>query len=44
VSGGGDKPGESLTLNFTKIEFKYDPSHKAPDTVTWDLAQGKLVQ
>ncbi len=31
VSGGGDRPTESLSINFTKIEFKYtafDNQHK----------------
>ena len=43
VSSGGDRPSESITLNFTKIEYKYTPyddQHKAgtPVTVTYDLA------
>jgi type VI secretion system secreted protein Hcp len=48
VSSGGDRPSESFSLNFTKIEYKYqgyDDAHK-PDSskkaaVTFDLAQAK---
>lgn len=28
VSSGGDRPMESLSINFTKIEYKYDPIDK----------------
>jgi type VI secretion system secreted protein Hcp len=41
-SSGGDRPSESFSLNFTKIEYKYTPyddKHKAgtPVPVTYDL-------
>lgn len=46
VSTGGDRPAESLSLSFTKIEFKfvpYDDKHKAgsPITVSYDLSTTK---
>lgn len=49
MSGHGDgsqRPMESLSLNFTKIEVKYmetDEKNKAakPQVATWDLAAGK---
>ena len=42
VSSGGDRPTETLSINFTKIEYKYTPyddQHKAgkPVPVTYDL-------
>jgi len=46
MSSGGDRPSESVTLNFTKIEWTY--SNQKPDGTTgtpqtppagWDLAQ-----
>jgi type VI secretion system secreted protein Hcp len=42
VSSGGDRPSESLSINFTKIEYKYTPyddKHKAGTAVpvTYDL-------
>ena len=42
VSSGGDRPSESFSLNFTKIEYKYTPyddKHKpgTPVPVTYDL-------
>jgi type VI secretion system secreted protein Hcp len=42
VSSGGDRPSESISINFTKIEYKYTPfddQHKAgtPVPVTYDL-------
>jgi type VI secretion system secreted protein Hcp len=45
VSSGGDRPTESITLNFTKIEFKYTPfddTHTAgtPTSSSYDLAAG----
>ena len=44
--GGGDVPSESLSLNFTKIEWRYTPqkadgSPDAPVIATWDLAANK---
>jgi type VI secretion system secreted protein Hcp len=46
VSSGGDRPSESITINFTKIEYKYTPyddQHKAgtPVPVTYDLASAQ---
>ncbi len=46
VSTGGDRPTESVSINFTKIEFKflpYDDKNKAgtPVTVSYDLATAK---
>lgn len=42
AGGGGSTPMESLTLNFTKIEFKYDeqkaPAGAAPPPVGYSLA------
>jgi type VI secretion system secreted protein Hcp len=42
ASSGGDRPSESFSLNFTKIEYKYTPfddKHKAgtPMPVTYDV-------
>ena len=48
TSSGGDRPSESLSLNFTKIMCK-DTSMGAknetgdPSSVTYDLAQAKVV-
>ena len=46
VSSGGDRPSESLSINFTKIEFKfipYDDKNKGgtPVTVNYDLTSTK---
>jgi len=46
VSSGGDRPSESVSINFTKVEFKftpYDIKNKAgtPVTVNYDLASAK---
>jgi type VI secretion system secreted protein Hcp len=48
ISSGGDRPSESLSLNFTKVEFKNigmtDVNETGqPDTVTYDVAQAKVV-
>ena len=48
ISSGGDRPSESLALNFTKVEFKNigmtDVNETGqPDTVTYDVAQAKVV-
>ncbi|MDB5306042.1 MAG: hypothetical protein JWO38_244 [Gemmataceae bacterium] len=48
ISSGGDRPSESLSLNFTKIEVKNTPLGAAgetgsPTTVTYDLATAKVV-
>ncbi|BAF88589.1 MULTISPECIES: Hcp family type VI secretion system effector [Azorhizobium] len=46
VSSGGDRPTESISISFTKLEFKftpYDDKNKAgtPVTVSYDLATTK---
>jgi type VI secretion system secreted protein Hcp len=45
VSSGGDRPVESLSLNFDKISFKYmligDDLNNSPEVVGYDLATGK---
>jgi type VI secretion system secreted protein Hcp len=46
VSTGGDRPSESISINFTKIEYKftpYDVKNKAgtPVTVSYDLSTTK---
>jgi type VI secretion system secreted protein Hcp len=38
VSSGGERPTESLTLNFTKVQFKYS-GNGAPVTTVYDLTQ-----
>jgi type VI secretion system secreted protein Hcp len=48
ISSGGDRPTESLSLNFTKIEYKgtqMDKANKggAAASVTYDLAKAKIV-
>jgi type VI secretion system secreted protein Hcp len=48
ASSGGDRPTESLSLNFTKIAATYTPSDPtnagaSPETVTYDLATAKVV-
>jgi type VI secretion system secreted protein Hcp len=48
VSSGGDRAQESLSLNFTKVEFKNTPMKSAneagsPETVTYDLSAAKVV-
>ena len=48
LSSSGDRPGESLSLNFTKIECKNTPGGAAneeasPLSVTYDLATAKVV-
>ena len=46
MSTGGDRPTETLTISFTKIQFKYTPyddKHKAGDpiTVSYDVSTTK---
>ena len=46
VSSGGDRPMESISINFTKIEYKhipFDATNKAgtPVTVSYDLSTTK---
>ena len=48
ISSGGDRPSESLSLNFTKIAYKNlnmtdTNAAGSPDTVTYDVAQAKVV-
>jgi type VI secretion system secreted protein Hcp len=48
LSSGGDRPSESLSLNFTKIEWKFTPTNPdgtdgSPYPVTYDLGQQKLT-
>jgi type VI secretion system secreted protein Hcp len=47
-SSGAERPTESLSLNYTKIEFKNTGMGKAgetgsPDSVTYDLGLAKVV-
>jgi len=47
LSSGGDRPSESLSFNFTKVEFKHTTVGAAgaggsPDSVTYDVGQGKV--
>lgn len=46
LSSGGDRPSESISINFTKVEYKhipYDEKNKAgtPVPVSYDLATTK---
>jgi type VI secretion system secreted protein Hcp len=48
ISSGGDRPTESITLNFTKIVFTYTPtnpdgSQGTPIEAGWDLATNTKV-
>lgn len=48
VSSGGDRPSESLSLNFTKIEVKETPAVASgkdgtPESVTYDLSAAKVA-
>jgi type VI secretion system secreted protein Hcp len=48
MSSGGDRPTESVSLNFTKISVRNigmtdTNSTASPDTVTYDVAQAKVV-
>lgn len=47
-AAGGDRPTESLSLNFTKIEFSYarqkpDGSLEEPVRTGWDIAQNREI-
>ena len=47
-SSGGDRPQETLSLNFTKVEYKLTTQTAAgatgePDTITYDLALAHVV-
>lgn len=46
ISSGGDRPTESITFNFTKIQYKFIPLNQdnepgTPVTVSYDLATTK---
>ena len=48
ISSGGDRPSESCSLNFTKIEYKNIPmsdvgAAASPETVAYDLALAKVM-
>jgi type VI secretion system secreted protein Hcp len=48
ASSGGDRPQETLSLNFTKVEYKLITQTAAgetgePDTITYDLALAHVV-
>ncbi|MBR0655413.1 Hcp family type VI secretion system effector [Plastoroseomonas arctica] len=47
LSSGGDRPSESLSLNFDKFILKYNPIGDdfsgSPATVGWDLAKAVKV-
>ncbi len=48
VSSGGDRPSESISINFTKIEFKFtafDAKNKtaSPMVVGYNMATGKKI-
>ncbi len=48
TSSGGDRPSESLSLNFTKVEFKLigmkaTNEADSPYPVTYDIALAKIV-
>ena len=48
VSSGGDRPTESVTLNYTKLEMKYVPLDKdnkpgSPVTKGYDLVSTKAI-
>jgi len=47
LSSGGDRPSESLSLNFVKIAItntKKDETGKStPTTITYDIGKEKLV-
>ena len=48
VSSGGDRPSESISINFTKIEFKFtafDAKNKtaSPMVVDYNMATGKKI-
>ncbi len=47
LSTGGDRPSESLSLNFTKIEYKYIPTDEAhaeegQKVYTYDIATAEV--
>jgi type VI secretion system secreted protein Hcp len=46
-AGGNDPPGESLSLNFSKVQWSYTPMGSkttgTPETVGWDLTAQKKM-
>ncbi len=47
LSSGGDRPTESVSLNFTKVEFKHTNMAAtgetgSPESVTYDIGLGKV--
>jgi type VI secretion system secreted protein Hcp len=48
LSSGGDRPSESISLNFTKVEYKFIPQKAegaagSPETVAYDIGTAKVV-
>ncbi|MCC6719741.1 MAG: type VI secretion system tube protein Hcp [Acetobacteraceae bacterium] len=48
ISSGGDRPTESISLNFTKVEYKMTPQSEggknvAGSSVTYNLAEAKTA-
>jgi type VI secretion system secreted protein Hcp len=48
ANGSGDRPAETVTLNFTQVEVKSTPMGAtndagSPTSVTYDLAQAKVM-
>jgi len=48
LSSGGDRPQESISFNFTKIEAKYTEmgatgATGTPSAVTYDIGQAKII-
>lgn len=48
TASGGDRPNETVSLNFTKVECKYTPQKDKgetgdPEAVTYDQALAKIV-
>jgi type VI secretion system secreted protein Hcp len=48
MSSGGDRPSESISLNFTKVEMKVTPlgaagEGESPETITYDLGLAKVT-
>ena len=48
VQSMGDRPGETLSLNFTKLEMKNtvmgaDGEAGSPESIIYDLGRAKIV-
>jgi type VI secretion system secreted protein Hcp len=48
VSSGGDRPSESLSINFVQIQFEFIPTNPdgslgSPITAGWDLSVNKAI-